>query len=183
MPRLSARARALKPSATMALDAKAKALKRSGIPVISLAVGEPDSDTPERIKAAAVQALKEGATKYVEPAGMPELRAVVAEKFRRDQGLDVPPEQICVTSGAKQALFNALQVLLDPGDEVLIPAPYWVSYPDMVRLAGGVPVEVAWTDGFQPDLADLVLLDPPPPTLPLLSLSQFPFLFPLLYYS
>ena len=139
----------------MALDAKAKAMRRAGIQVISLAVGEPDNDTPEPIKAAAIQAIREGATKYTEAAGTPELRAAIVEKFRRDQGLEFSVEEVCVTSGAKQAVYNALQVLLDPGDEVLILAPYWVSYPDMARLAGGVPVTVAWTDGFQVDLDDL----------------------------
>lgn len=153
--RLSDRARALKPSATMALDAKAKALRRTGVPVISLAVGEPDFDTPPLIKAAAVEALGKGATKYAEPAGIPELRAAVADKLKRDQGLTYDPAQVLVTTGAKQAIYNALMVLAGPGDEVLIPAPYWVSYPDMVGLTGATPVAVAWGEGFQPDLKDL----------------------------
>ncbi len=155
MPRLSERAKALRPSATLALDAKAKALKRAGVPVISLAVGEPDFDTPDLVKDEAVRALKAGATKYTEPAGIPELRAAVAAKLARDNGLTVSPEEVAVTTGAKQALYNALQVLVGPGDEVLIPAPFWVSYPDMVALAGGTPVLVGWTAGFQIDLDDM----------------------------
>ncbi len=153
--KLSERVLALKPSATMALDARAKALKRSGIPVVSLAVGEPDFDTPQPIKDAAYKALKEGSTKYVEAAGIPELRAAISAKLLRDQLLAIPPEQISVTSGAKQAVFNAFQALLGNGDEILIPAPYWVSYPEMARLAGGVPVEVTWAPGFRIDLEDL----------------------------
>mgnify|MGYP001603530629 CR=1 FL=1 len=155
MLRLSGRAKALKPSATMALDAKAKALKREGIPVISLAIGEPDFDTPDLVKDEAVRALKAGATKYTEPAGIPELRAAIAAKLARDNAVTVSPEQVAVTTGAKQALYNALQVLVGPGDEVLVPAPHWVSYPDMVALAGGKPVLVDWTEGFQIDLEDL----------------------------
>ena len=107
--KLSARVRGLKPSATMALDARAKAMKRSGVPIISLAVGEPDFDTPQPIKDTAIRALGEGATRYVEAAGIPELREAISVKLARDQKLSIPPEQISVTSGAKQAVFNAFQ--------------------------------------------------------------------------
>lgn len=140
--RLSARARSLKPSATVAVTSRALELQRQGRKVISLSVGEPDFDTPPHIKRAAIKAIKAGKTKYTPVSGIPELREAISAKFRRENGLDYAPDAVTVTSGGKQALFNAFFALLDPGDEVLIPAPYWVSYPEMVALTGAVPVAV-----------------------------------------
>ncbi len=150
---LSERVKAMKPSATVAVNARALELKRQGVDLVPLTAGEPDFDTPEHVKEAARRALAQGRTKYAPPAGIPELREALAEKFRRENGLAVAPEETIVTVGGKQALFNLFQALLDPGDEVIVLAPYWVSYPEMVRLAGGVPVEVATRpeDGFVPD--------------------------------
>jgi len=139
---LSQRATELAPSATLTLDAKVKDMVRQGKDVISLAVGEPDYDTPSYIKAAAVDAIEEGFTKYTAAAGIPELRSAIAAKFKRDNGLDYAPSQVVVTSGAKQACYNALLALCGPGDEVIIPAPYWVSYVEQVKLAGATPVVV-----------------------------------------
>lgn len=140
--RLSARARSLKPSATVAVTSRALELQRQGRKVISLSVGEPDFDTPPHIKRAAIKAIEAGKTKYTPVSGIPELREAISTKFRRENGLDYAPDAVTVTSGGKQALFNAFFALLDPGDEVLIPAPYWVSYPEMVALTGAVPVAV-----------------------------------------
>ncbi|MDO4246512.1 MAG: pyridoxal phosphate-dependent aminotransferase [Deinococcus sp.] len=140
--RLSARAQSLKPSATVAVTSRALELQRQGRKVISLSVGEPDFDTPPHIKRAAIKAIEAGKTKYTPVSGIPELREAISAKFRRENGLDYAPDAVTVTSGGKQALFNAFFALLDPGDEVLIPAPYWVSYPEMVALTGAVPVAV-----------------------------------------
>ncbi|MBM4380597.1 MAG: pyridoxal phosphate-dependent aminotransferase [Deltaproteobacteria bacterium] len=142
----------IKPSPTLALNAKARALAAQGVDVVGFAAGEPDYDTPAFIKDAAVEALRQGFTKYTATAGIPELRAAVREKFQRDNGLTYAPEQVLITVGAKQALYNFFQAVLDPGDEVIIFAPYWVSYPDMVRLAGGEPVvvETREEDGWVP---------------------------------
>ena len=140
--RLADRITAVAPSSTLAITAQAKALKAKGVDVVNLAGGEPDLDTPPSIKAAAIAAIQEGFTKYTPTAGIPELRAAVSDALARSTGVAYPPSQVVVTSGAKQALYNAIQVLCRPGDEVLIPSPYWVSYPEMVRLAGGVPVFV-----------------------------------------
>lgn len=133
----------IKPSPTLAVTARAAALKREGVDVISLGAGEPDFDTPDFIKDAAIEALKRGETKYTDVDGTPALKAAVAGKFRRDNGLDYATSQITVNVGGKQTLFNAMVATLDAGDEVIIPAPYWVSYPDVVLFAGGVPVVVA----------------------------------------
>ncbi len=143
----------MKPSATVAVNARALELRRQGVDLVALTAGEPDFDTPEHVKEAARRALAQGKTKYAPPAGIPELREALAEKFRRENGLFVTPEQTIVTVGGKQALFNLFQAILDPGDEVIVLAPYWVSYPEMVRFAGGVPVEVATLpeEGFVPD--------------------------------
>lgn len=151
--RLSARARSLKPSATVAVTSRALELQRQGRKVISLSVGEPDFDTPPHIKRAAIKAIEAGKTKYTPVSGIPELREAISAKFRRENGLDYAPDAVTVTSGGKQALFNAFFALLDPGDEVLIPAPYWVSYPEMVALTGAVPVAVPTSaqDGFMLD--------------------------------
>ncbi|HEY8345913.1 MAG TPA: pyridoxal phosphate-dependent aminotransferase [Symbiobacteriaceae bacterium] len=140
--RLSARASAMSPSATMAIDARSKQMIAEGIDVVNFSVGEPDFDTPLLIKRAGIAAIEQGFTKYTPAAGMMELRQAICEKLKRDNGLEYRPEQIVVSNGGKQALFNAFMVLLDPGDEVIIQAPYWVSYPEMVKLAGGVPVVV-----------------------------------------
>ena len=148
----------IKPSATIAVTDKARALKLAGRDVIGLGAGEPDFDTPDNIKEAAIRAIREGrASKYTNVDGIAELKAAVAAKFRRENGLDYEAGQITVGTGGKQVLYNALVATLDPGDEVVIPAPYWVSYPDMVLLAGGTPVTVATTaeTGFKLAPADL----------------------------
>ena len=140
--KLAARVQAVKPSATLAVDAKAKALKAAGKDVVGLGAGEPDFDTPDHIKAAAVEAINRGFTKYTAVDGMPSLKAAVSAKFKRENDLDYAPEQILVSCGGKQSFFNLALAVIDPGDEVVIPAPYWVSYPDIVLLAGGAPVLV-----------------------------------------
>jgi aspartate aminotransferase len=138
--KLSARVQAVKPSATLAITARAKELKAAGKDVIGLGAGEPDFDTPDHIKQAAIEAINAGFTKYTAVDGTPELKRAIIAKYQRDNGLDYQPDQILVSCGGKQSFFNLAQAVLDPGDEVVIPAPYWVSYPDMVLLAGGVPV-------------------------------------------
>ena len=132
----------LKPSPTLAVTAKAAELKAQGIDVIGLGAGEPDFDTPDYIKDAAKKALDAGKTKYTAVAGTPELRQAICDKFKRDNDLDYTPADIIVGTGAKQLLFNAFLATINKGDEVIIPAPYWVSYPDMVRLADATPVMV-----------------------------------------
>src|SRR6187200_804925 len=142
----------IKPSATIAVTDKARALKASGRDVIGLGAGEPDFDTPENIKRAAVKAIEGGkASKYTAVDGIPELKAAIARKFKRENGLEYRPSQIIVGTGGKQVLYNAFVATLDPGDEVIIPAPYWVSYPDMVLLAGGTPVavETRMSEGYK----------------------------------
>ena len=150
---LADRLKTLAPSSTLAVQAKAKALRARGVDVISFGAGEPDFDTPERIKQAAVEAMRRGQTKYTEVGGIPELRAAVSAKFKRDQGLDYAPEEILVSCGAKHTLYNMVVALLNPGDEMLVPSPFWVSYPEQVRLVGGVPVPVATQErtGFDLD--------------------------------
>ena len=140
---LSRRVQAIKPSPTLAISAKAGALKAEGRDIVNLGVGEPDFDTPDFIKAAAIEAIRRGFTKYTAVGGTPSLKAAVAAKFKRDNGLDYGTRQILVSCGGKQSFYNLAQAYLNPGDEVIIPAPYWVSYPDMVLLAEGVPVFVA----------------------------------------
>jgi len=137
---LSERIGRIKPSPTLAVSAKAKAMKAQGIDVVSFGAGEPDFDTPTPIKEAAIEAIRTGFTKYTPASGIDELKEAVCEKFKRDNGLEFEKSQIVISCGGKHAFYNLAQILLDPGDEVIIPAPYWVSYPDMVRLAGGVPV-------------------------------------------
>lgn len=132
----------VKPSATIAVSQKARELKAKGKDIISLGAGEPDFDTPDNIKQAAIDAINRGETKYTAVAGIPELRQAIAAKFKRENNLDYKPEQTIVGTGGKQILFNALMATLNPGDEVIIPAPYWVSYPDMVALCGGTSVFV-----------------------------------------
>jgi aspartate aminotransferase len=141
--RVSARVAAVSPSATLAVDAKAKALRAAGEDVIGFGAGEPDFPTPDHIVAAAVEACRSPAMHHYTPtAGLPELRAAVAAKTRRDSGFEVDGSQVLVTNGAKQAVFEAFATLCDPGDEVLVPAPYWTTYPEVIALAGGVPVVV-----------------------------------------
>jgi aspartate aminotransferase len=132
----------VKPSATMAMSAKARALKAAGRDCISLSQGEPDFDTPENIKDAAIRAIREGKTKYTDVDGIPELKDAICGKFKRENGLEYKRSQINVSPGGKPVIFNALMATLNPGDEVVIPAPYWVSYPDMALLCGGTPVFV-----------------------------------------
>ena len=138
--KLSQRTAALQASPTTLLDTRAKQLKAEGIDVINLSVGEPDFDTIASAKDGGIKAIQEGFTRYTAPAGTMELRRAIADKLRKENGLDYEPEQIVVTNGGKQALYNAFTVLLDPGDEVIIQAPYWVTYPEQVRLCGGTPV-------------------------------------------
>nr|WP_275671603.1 pyridoxal phosphate-dependent aminotransferase [Pseudaquidulcibacter saccharophilus] len=133
----------IKPSPTIAVSAKARALKAEGRDVIGLGAGEPDFDTPQNIKDAAIKAINEGKTKYTDPDGIPELKAAVCAKFKRENGLDYIPAQIHVSTGGKPVLYNALAASINEGDEVIIPAPYWVSYPDMVLLCNGTPVCVS----------------------------------------
>jgi aspartate aminotransferase len=140
--KLAARVSKVTPSLTLAIAAKAKALKADGIDVCSFSTGEPDFDTPAHIKAAAVKALDEGKTKYGPAAGEPKLRDAIARKLKTDNGLDYKSENVIVTNGGKHSLYNLVVALIDPGDEVIIPAPYWLSYPEMVTLVGGVPVIV-----------------------------------------
>jgi aspartate aminotransferase len=154
---LADRMKTLAPSPTLAMQEKAKAMRAEGIDVISFGAGEPDFDTPQRIKEAAVRALASGQTKYTEVGGIPELRAAVCHKLKRDNGLDYAPDEVTVSCGAKHTLFNIFMALVNPGDEVLIPSPYWVSYPEQVRLLGGVPVAVPTSErtGFDLDPAEL----------------------------
>jgi aspartate aminotransferase len=148
---LASRMSRIKPSATVAVTQKANELKAAGRDVIGLGAGEPDFDTPDNIKAAAIEAIRRGDTKYTAVDGTPALKAAVAAKFKRDNGLTYTAEQISVGTGGKQVLYNALMATLDPGDEVIIPAPYWVSYPDMTLLAEGTPVVVpcSQNNGFR----------------------------------
>jgi aspartate aminotransferase len=143
---LADRLSCIKPSATIAVTDKARALKLAGRDVIGLGAGEPDFDTPDNIKEAAMKAIRDGrASKYTNVDGIAELKAAVVAKFKRENGLDYKPSQISISAGGKQVLYNALVATLDPGDEVIIPAPYWVSYPEMVLLAGGKPVAATAT--------------------------------------
>jgi aspartate aminotransferase len=148
---LASRLSRIKPSATNALTGKVAELKASGADIISLGAGEPDFDTPDNVKQAAIDAINRGETRYTPVPGTMALRQAICGKFKRENGLDYAPEQIIVCTGGKQVLFNALMATLDAGDEVIIPAPYWVSYPDMVALAEGTPVIVAGAEnnGFK----------------------------------
>src|SRR5258707_10029712 len=139
---LANRATILTPSLTLSIDSKAKAMKAEGTDVYGFGDGEPDLDTPEHIKAAAQAAIESGFTKYTPSSGTPELRQAIADKFQADNQLSYKPSQIIVSNGAKHSCYNAILAAVQPGDEVIIPAPYWLSYPEMVRLAGGEPVFV-----------------------------------------
>ncbi|MBO3458820.1 pyridoxal phosphate-dependent aminotransferase [Aetokthonos hydrillicola Thurmond2011] len=140
--KLAGRVSQVKPSLTLAISAKAKAMRAEGIDVCSFSAGEPDFDTPEHVKAAAQKALDEGKTKYGPEAGEPKLREAIARKLKNDNGLDYKAENVIVTNGGKHSLFDLILALIEPGDEVIIPAPYWVSYPEMVTIAGGKSIIV-----------------------------------------
>src|SRR5437764_5060657 len=144
--RISTRAASLAPSLTLAIDSKAKQMKAEGQDVVGFGAGEPDFDTPQHIKDAAAQALAEGFTKYTPSSGIPELRQAIADKFKRDNGLTYKPSQIIVSCGGKHSCFNVILATCQEGDEVVIPAPYWLSYPEMVKLASATPVILATTD-------------------------------------
>jgi aspartate aminotransferase len=151
MPLIAERLSRIKPSPTIAVSQKARELKAAGRDVIGLGTGEPDFDTPDNIKEAAIDAIRRGETKYTNPDGTPELKAAICAKFRRENDLDYTPDQVTVGSGGKQVIYNALMATLNPGDEVIIPAPFWVSYPDMTLLAEGEPVIVpcSQNNGFK----------------------------------
>ncbi|GLK84642.1 pyridoxal phosphate-dependent aminotransferase [Ancylobacter defluvii] len=151
MSLVSAAMKRIKPSATIAISNKARVLKAEGRDIIALAAGEPDFETPDNVKEAAIKAIRDGQTRYTAVDGIPELKAAIVAKFKRENGLTYKPSQITVGTGGKQVLFNALLATVDFGDEVIIPAPYWVSYPDIVNFAGGTPVAVATTleDNFK----------------------------------
>jgi aspartate aminotransferase len=157
MPFIASRLSNIKPSPTIAVTQKARELKAAGRNIISLGAGEPDFDTPDNIKEAAIAAIRAGDTKYTAVDGTPALKKAICAKFSRENGLDYTPEQVTVGTGGKQVLYNALMATLNPGDEVIVPAPYWVSYPDMVLLAEGtpVPVECPESVGFKLQAADL----------------------------
>ncbi len=153
--RIASRAANLAPSATLEIDALAKSLSARGEDLVAFGAGEPDFDTPTPIADAAVSAIRGGKTRYTLASGIPELRAAIAEDFRRRHGVAYAPDQIVVGNGAKHAIHDAFQVLIDPGDEVLLPSPYWVSYAEMVRLSGGVPVVVPSDGSCRPSLERL----------------------------
>jgi aspartate aminotransferase len=144
--KISRRAASLSPSLTLVIDAKAKQMKADGQDVVGFGAGEPDFDTPQHIKDAAIRALNEGFTKYTPSSGIPELRQAIADKFKRENGLTYKPSQVIVSSGGKHSCFNVIFATCEPGDEVLIPSPYWLSYPEMVKLAGATPVILPTTD-------------------------------------
>lgn len=156
MNRISARARGAAPSPTLAINAKAKALQAQGVDLVLFGAGEPDFDTPAHIKAAAAESLAEGFTKYTASSGIEPLRQAICAKLKRDNGLDYSPKQVIVSCGAKHSIYNLMQAVLDEGEEVIIPAPYWVSYPEQVKLAGGKPVIITAPEenGFRARAAD-----------------------------
>ena len=149
--KLASRVRRIKPSPTLAVTAKANQLRLEGVDVINLAAGEPDFDTPEHIKQAAIEAIQSGKTKYTAVGGTNSLKAAIIDKFKRDNGLSYDAKEILVSNGGKQSFYNLCQAVIDQGDEVIIPAPYWVSYPDMVLLADGIPAFISadHTQGFK----------------------------------
>lgn len=154
---LAERALNISPSPTLAIDAKAKEMRAGGLNVVSFGAGEPDFDTPDHIKKAAIDAIRAGKTKYTPVAGNCELKKAICKKFKMDQGLDYIPDQIVVSAGAKHSLYNTMQVLLQPGDEVILPSPYWVSYLEQIKLAGATAriVETSEENGFKLTPADL----------------------------
>ena len=154
---LASRLDRIQPSPTIAVTAKARELKAAGRDVIGLGAGEPDFDTPAHIVEAAYQAMKDGKTRYTDVAGVLELREAICDKFKRENGLDYKPGQVTVGCGGKQVIFNAMMATLEPGDEVIVPAPYWVSYTDIVLLCEGTPVTIPCSaeNGFKLQAADL----------------------------
>src|SRR6187399_2833232 len=144
--RISQRAASLAPSLTLAIDSKAKQMKAEGLDVVVFGAGEPDFDTPQHIKDACIKALNDGFTKYTPASGIPELRQAIADKFKRENGLTYKPSQIIVSCGGKHSCYNVILSTCEEGDEVIIPAPYWLSYPEMVKLAGATPVVIETTD-------------------------------------
>jgi aspartate aminotransferase len=157
------RTQQVRPSPTIAMSARATALRREGRDIAGLSVGEPDFPVPQHVADAMIEAVKKGQTRYTASSGTPELREAICKRTQAETGLAYKPNQVIVCAGAKQALYNASMVLLDPGDEALIPMPYWVSYPDMVKLSGGVPVDLPMTakEGWQPDVAKMDALISP----------------------
>jgi aspartate aminotransferase len=147
--RISDRAKSLAPSVTLAIDSKASELRAAGVDVVGFGTGQPDFDTPDFIKEAAKKALDDGFTKYTPAAGTPKLRQAIADKFQRENGLDYKPSQIVVSCGGKHSCYNIMMALCQEGDEVIIPAPYWLSYPEMVKLAGATPVVVETSDATE----------------------------------
>ena len=145
----------INPSPTLALDEKIKILKAAGEDVIGFGAGQPDFDTPDYIKKAAIDAINSGFTKYTPASGIPELKSAICKKLSRDNGLDYEPSQIVISNGAKHSLVNAFMAICNPGDEVIVPAPYWVSYPEMIKIADGVPVIVKSDNGFKISVSDL----------------------------
>ncbi|MBT4511984.1 MAG: pyridoxal phosphate-dependent aminotransferase [Chloroflexi bacterium] len=139
---LSARAQSINPSLTLGITARAKAMRAEGIDIIGFGAGEPDFDTPEHIKQEAIKAISEGFTKYTPTSGIPELKQAVCNRFKEDSGLDYEPSEVIVSCGAKHSIYNCIQVLCDAGDEVILPSPYWVSYPEQIRVAGATPVVI-----------------------------------------
>ena len=179
---LSERARSLQPSPTLAITAKANELKAQGIDIIGFGAGQPDFDTPDHVKAAGIEAIESGFTKYTAASGMPELKEAVAAKLKRDNGLDYKVSEVTIGCGAKHIIYNIFQVAIDHGDEVIIPSPFWVSYPEQVRLADGTPVIVettdfkmppeAFEDAITPKTKMLVLNSPSNPTGRIYSKSE-----------
>jgi aspartate aminotransferase len=170
--RISHRAAALSPSLTLAIDAKAKQMKADGLDVVGFGAGEPDFDTPQHIKDAAAQALAAGFTKYTPSSGIPELRKAIADKFQRENGLSYSPSQIIVSSGGKHSCYNVIIATCQEADEVLIPAPYWLSYPEMVKLAGATPVFLPTTDATEFKITPEQLRDAITPRTRLLILNS-----------
>ena len=170
------RAKKLKPSITLAITAKAKELRAAGEDVIGFGAGEPDFDTPDHIKEAAKKAIDDGFTKYTPAGGTPELKKAVCDKFQRDNGVSYKPENILVSVGGKHSLYNVFQAAIDPGDEVIIPAPYWVSYPPMVELAGGKPVivDAEESNGFKVTLEQIQAVATPSTRLLVLNTPSNP---------
>src|SRR5881396_1864325 len=144
--KISRRAVSLSPSLTLAIDAKAKQMKADGLDVVGFGAGEPDFDTPQHIKDAAIKALADGFTKYTPSSGIPELRQAIADKFKRENGLAYKPSQVIVSCGGKHSCYNVILATCQEGDEVIIPAPYWLSYPEMVKLAGAKPIILPTSD-------------------------------------
>lgn len=144
--KISRRAASLAPSLTLAIDSKAKQMKAEGLDVVGFGAGEPDFDTPQHIKDAAIKAIQDGFTKYTPSSGIPELRQAIADKFKRENGLSYSPSQIIVSSGGKHSCYNVILATCEEGDEVIIPSPYWLSYPEMAKLAGATPVILPTTD-------------------------------------